>query len=167
MHLQIAGRLTGRVTKWVVLAFWVVVLVIASGFASTLTDVQNNEAASWLPSSAESTRALEKLAPFRDQNDIPTVVVYTRTGGLTSEDLSAIRSQVTELQDMDGVVGKAVGPISSGDGAVAQTIVTYNFGKNGWNALPDTVDTIRDIAAIDGVTVHVTGAGGQAADSAE
>ena len=167
MHRQIAGRLTGRVTKWIVLAFWVIVLVVASGFASKLTDVQNNEAASWLPSSAESTRALDKLAPFQDQNDIPTIVVYTRPGGLTPADLSAIKSQATELQDMDGVVGKAVGPIPSEDGVVAQTIVTYNFGKNGWNALPDTVDEIHGIADIDGVTVHVAGAGGQAADSAE
>ncbi len=149
------------------LAFWVIVLVVASGFASKLTHVQNNEAASWLPSSAESTRALDKLAPFQDQNDIPTIVVYTRPGGLTPADLSAIKSQATELQDMDGVVGKAVGPIPSEDGVVAQTIVTYNFGKNGWNDLPDTVDDIHGFADMDGVTVHVAGAGGQAADSAE
>ena len=167
MHRQIAGRLTGRVTKWIVLAFWVVVLMVASGFANKLTDVQNNETASWLPASAESTRALEKLAPFQDPDDIPTVVVYTRAGGLTPQDLSAIRDQTGELQSMDGVVGKAVGPIPSKDGVVAQTIVTYNFGKDGWNKLPDTVDKIKDIAAIDGVTVHVTGAGGQAADSAD
>ncbi len=50
---------------------------------------------------------------------------------------------------------------------MAQTIVTYNFGKNGWNDLPDTADKVREIAAIDGVTVHIAGAGGQAADSAE
>ena len=167
MHRQIAGKLTGRVTKWFVLAFWVVVLVICSGFASKLTDVQDNEASSWLPSSAESTRALEKLTPFQDPNDIPTVVVYTRPGGLTPQDLGAIRGQVNQLQDMDGVVGKAVGPIPSKDGVVAETIVTYNFGKDGWNRLPDTVDEIRSIAAIDGVTLHVAGAGGQAADSAD
>ena len=167
MHRQIAGKLTGRVTKWFVLAFWVVVLVICSGFASKLTDVQDNEASSWLPSSAESTRALEKLTPFQDPNDIPTVVVYTRPGGLTPQDLAAIRGQVNQLQDMDGVVGKAVGPIPSKDGVVAETIVTYNFGKDGWNRLPDTVDEIRSIAAIDGVTLHVAGAGGQAADSAD
>ena len=167
MHRQIAGRLTGRVTKWFVLAFWVLVLLVSSGFANKLADVQDNEASSWLPSSAESTRALEKLTPFQDPNDIPTVVVYTRAGGLTPEDLSTIRSQIADLQAMDGVVGKAVGPIPSEDGVVAQTVVTYNFGKDGWNALPDTVDEIRSITAIDGVTVHVTGAGGQAADSAE
>ena len=65
MHRQIAGRLTGRVTKWIVLAFWLVTVVVASTFAAKLTDVQNNEASSWLPASAESTKALEKLGPSR------------------------------------------------------------------------------------------------------
>ena len=167
MHRQIAGALTGRVTKWIVLAVWVLVLVVSTGFAGKLIDVQNNEASSWLPASAESTRALDKLAPFQDENDIPTVVVYVRDSGLTTDDLAAITSQVTELQDLDGVVGEAVGPIPSEDGEVAQTIVTFNFGKNGWNALPDAADEIRNIATIDGVTVHLAGAGGQAADSAE
>ncbi len=50
---------------------------------------------------------------------------------------------------------------------MAQTIVTFNFGKNGWNALPDAADEVRDITKVDGVTVHLAGAGGQAADSAE
>ncbi len=167
MHRQVAGKLTGPVVKWVVLAFWVVVLAVSSGFAGKLIDVQNNEAASWLPASAESTRALDKLAPFQDPNDIPTVVVYVRDGGLTAGDMAAIESQAAELQNMDGVVGEAVGPIVSQDGEVGQTIVTYNFGKNGWNDLPDTADEIRDIAVIEGVTVHLAGAGGQAADSAE
>ena len=167
MHRQVAGKLTGPVTKWVVLAFWVVVLGVSSGFAGKLIDVQNNEAASWLPASAESTRALDMLAPFQDPNDIPTAVVYVRDAGLTPDDMAAIKTQVTELHNMDGVVGEAVGPIVSEDGAVAQTIITYNFGKNGWNALPDVADEIRDIAVIDGVTVHLAGAGGQAADSAE
>jgi putative drug exporter of the RND superfamily len=166
MHRQIAGKLTGRVTKWIVLAFWIVVLVAASGFASKLTDVQNNEASSWLPSSAESTRALDEMAPFQDQNDIPTVVVYNRFGGLTTADLSTIKQQTADIQAMDGVVGKVIGPIPSKDGAVAETIVTYNFGQNGWNDLPDTADKLRDIAAINGVTVHIAGQGGQAADSA-
>jgi RND superfamily putative drug exporter len=169
MHRQIAGKLTGRVTKWLVFAAWIVIVVISSGFAAKLTDVQNNEAASWLPSSAESTKALDKLTtlPGQDENNIPTVVVYYRDGGLTQDDMAAIQSQVADIQAMDGVQGEVVGPIPSEDGAVAQTVVTYNFGKNGWNDLPDTADKIREIAAIDGVTVHIAGPGGQAADSAE
>src|SRR4051812_31200902 len=173
MHRQVAGTLTGRVTKWIVLAAWIVIIGASSGFAQKLADVQNNEAASWLPSSAESTKALEKLAPFQDQNDIPTTLVYVRDGGLTPADLAAIKAQVPEIQAMKGVVGEVRAPdpsipgsISQG-GDVAQTVVTYNFGKNGWNELPDVADRLRDIMAIDGVTTHITGAGGQAADSAE
>ena len=49
MHRQIAGKLTGRVTKWIVLAVWIIVFGVAGGFAAKLTDVQNNEASSWLP----------------------------------------------------------------------------------------------------------------------
>jgi RND superfamily putative drug exporter len=55
----------------------------------------------------------------------------------------------------------------SGDGQVAQASVSFNFGSNGWNKLPDAAKEIRKIAEIDGVTVHLAGAGGQAADSAE
>jgi RND superfamily putative drug exporter len=166
MHRQIAGKLTGRVTKWLVLAFWIVAVAGLAGFAQKLTDVQNNEASTWLPSSAESTKALDKLEAFQDQNDIPTVVVYYRAGGLTGQDLSAIKAQLPRISAMDGVVGQAKGPIPSKDGEVAQSIVTYNFGKDGWNKLPDTADKLRDIIAIPGVTTYISGQGGQAADSA-
>ena len=166
MHRQIAGKLTGRVTKWVVLAAWVVILVAMAGFAQKLTDVQNNEASSWLPSSAESTKALDKLSAFQDQNDIPTVIVYYRATGLTASDLSAIKGQLPDISAMKGVVGQAQGPVASKDGEVAQSVVTYNFGKNGWNDLPDTADKLKTIIKIPGVTTYIAGQGGQAADSA-
>ena len=49
MHRQIAGKLTGRVTKWVVLVFWIIAVGVLGSFAGKLTEVQNNEASSWLP----------------------------------------------------------------------------------------------------------------------
>ncbi len=167
MHRQIAGKLTGRVTKWIVLAFWVILLVGSAGFAQKLTDVQNNEASSWLPASAESTKAVEKLGAFQDENNIPTVVVYERSSGLTEDDLAAAREQVAEMQNLDGVEGKVFGPQVSEDGQVAQSVVTYNFGANGWMEMPDAADELRDLTEIDGVTTHIAGAGGQAADSSE
>jgi RND superfamily putative drug exporter len=183
MHLAVAGKLTGRVTKWIVLVAWIVIVVAASGFAMKLTDVQNNEASSWLPDTAESTKALAKLAPFRDQNDIPTVVVYHRASGLTDADYAAIADQAGQIGDIDGAVegtngqptvlsptdrasGQQAGLVSE-DGTVAQVAVTFNLGSDGWNKLPDVADQIRDIATIDGVDVHLAGPGGQAADSAE
>ena len=167
MHRQIAGKLTGPVTKWIVLGFWLIAFVGLGSFSSKLAEVQNNEAASWLPSSAESTQALEKLEPFQDPNAIPTVVAYERESGLTADDLAAATAQAAEFQEMTGVEGQVVGPIPSADGQVAQTVVTFNFGKNGWEDMPDTADSLREMAAIDGVTIYITGSGGQAADSFE
>ena len=127
MHRQIAGRLTNQTTKWVVAVIALFVFFPMAYLGSQLTDVQDNEASSWLPASAESTRALEKLAPFQDQNDIPTVVVYERPGGLSAGDQQAIASQVGEIQAMQGVVGQVQGPIPSADGEVAQVGAGQGF----------------------------------------
>jgi len=176
MHRQIAGKLTGRVTKWVVLAFWLIIVMAAGSVASKLGDVQDNQASSWLPASAESTKALDKLAPFQNENDIPTVLVYEKSSGLTQADVTEIGRQLDEVQQLDGTIpakgpdGSAVQPSQlvqvSKDGEVAQGMVTFNFGKDGWNKLPDVKDEIEKIAHLDGAQVYVAGPGGQAADSA-
>ena len=179
MHRQIAGKLTGQVTKWIVLAAWIVVFVVASGFAAKLTDVQNNEASSWLPASAESTEVLDELSTAVDPNDIPTLVVYDRSSGLTEDDLAAMDEQAAEIAKIDGVTSAGVlSPnvaqqqdlpvqLLSEDGEVGYLYFVFNFGENGWTDIPDAADEVRDIAQIDGVTVHLAGYGGQAADSAE
>ncbi|WP_028651275.1 MMPL family transporter [Nocardioides halotolerans] len=180
MHRQIAGKLTGRVTKWIVLAVWIVLLAGAGGLSAKLADVQNNEASSWLPASAESTKVVEELSGTIDPNDIPTLIVYYRDGGLTDSDRAAIEEQATELGNIDGVVDqKVLTPaaaeqipdlpfkLSSDDGEVAVSSLTFNFGKNGWNDIPDAAGQIDEIAKIDGVTVHLAGYGGQARDAAE
>ena len=78
MHRQIAGKLTGRVTKWIVLAVWVVVLGVSGGFASQAHRRPEQRgvvlAARRAPSPPRRSRS---STPFQDPNDIPTVVVYT------------------------------------------------------------------------------------------
>ena len=183
MHRQIAGTLTGRVTKWVVLAAVLVLTGIMAVFSAKLTSVQNNEASSWLPESAESTQVLEELSETVDPNDIPTLVVYHRDGGLTEDDLAAMEEDGPEIADLDGVTdqgvltpaaaeaaaaqGAPVPTLVSDDGDVAYLYFVLNFGTNGWNDIPEAADEIRDIAKIDGGEVHLAGYGGQAADSAE
>lgn len=183
MNRQLAGALTGRVSKWIVLVVWLMLFGGAFVFAAKLADVQNNEASSWLPQSAESTRAFEKLEPFQDPNAIPTLVVYERDGGLTDADLAAIEEQATEFAALDGIAEPKEGrppsvispataeqvgfPAISENGEVAQTVVTFDLGSEGWNLMPDIADDLRDISDIDGVDVYVAGVGGQAADAAE
>ncbi|WP_415839429.1 MMPL family transporter [Nocardioides zeicaulis] len=183
MHRQIAGALTGRVTKWVVLLAVVVITGVMATFSAKLADVQNNEASSWLPGSAESTKVLDELSETVDPNDIPTLVVYHRDGGLTDDDLAAMEQDGKEIAGLDGVTdqgvltpaaaraaaaqGAPVPTLVSDDGDVAYLYFVLNFGTDGWNAIPAAADEIRDIAKIDGGEVHLAGYGGQAADSAE
>lgn len=177
MHRQIAGKLTGPITKWIVLVTVLVVAGLFGGlFASKLTSVQNNEAESWLPESAESTQAIERLEEFQDPNDLGTTVVYYRESGLTEADLAAIESHGPEIAQLEGVTNvltpataAAAGvpaPYVSEDGQVAKLDFTINRGDELWEEMPDVAEEIRDITAIDGVEVYVAGAGGTTADQA-
>ena len=167
MHATFAGKLTGRRTKWAVLVFWLIAFGVGGTFGSQLMEVQNNETSSWLPESAESTQALEKLTPFYDPDTIPTVVAYEKTEGLTPEDIAAAKEHAAEFASLDGVEGKVVGPVPSEDGQAMQTLVNFNFGANGWMEMPGAAEELRDIAQIDGVDTYITGSGGQAADASE
>ena len=87
--------------------------------------------------------------------------------------------QAAEIAQIDGVTdeGVAVPNIAQEQASPCRSsprtarsptsYFTFNFGQNGWNDMPDAADELRDIAQIDGVTVHLAGYGGQAADSAE
>ena len=183
MHRQIAGTLTGRITKWVVLGVVLVLTGFMGMYSTQLADVQNNEASSWLPGSAESTQVLDELSQSVDPNDIPTLVVFQRDGGLTDDDLAAMEADGEEIAQLDGVTDEGVlTPVAaeaaaaqgapmptlvSEDGEVAYLYFVLNFGTNGWNDIPAAADEIRDIATLDGGQVHLAGYGGQAADSAE
>lgn len=174
MHRQIAGRLTGPVTKWIVLVAVLLAVGILGSFAGKLTDVQENDAESWLPESAESTRAMDKLETFVDPYDVGTTVVYHQESGLTPETLAQIEEQAAQLDGIEGVTNvvsperaAAAGvpaPFVSEDGQVAKLEFTVNYGDALWEELPGVADDIRDLTAIDGVDVYLAGAGGTTAD---
>lgn len=172
MHRQIAGKLTGPLTKWIVL---VGILVIAGGLGSLagkLVDVQNNENSSWLPDSAESTQAIDKLNQFQDEYDAGTALVYYRSSGLTDADFKAMDEQAAEIAEIDpDHVTKVVTPsqapqLVSEDGEVAQVTFNVNYGDKLWEELPDLKEKVDDITGLDdGGKVYLAGAGGQYADA--
>ncbi|MEK8226421.1 hypothetical protein NKG05_10655 [Oerskovia sp. M15] len=66
---RIAGWITHRYAKWVVIAFWAVVLALTAPLSGKLTGAQDNDAKSWLPASAESTEVLDVASSFVAQHD--------------------------------------------------------------------------------------------------
>ncbi|GAA4211846.1 MMPL family transporter [Actinocatenispora rupis] len=164
------GRIgTGKWSRFAVVLFWLVVVAALGSMAGKLTGVEKNEAKSWLPGSAESTQVLAVQSRFSSPNTLPAVLVYTRSTGLTRADLVKAAADARAFGRFGSLDGKVVGPVPSRDGKAAQTVIPLNLGSNGWSKAGTEVDRIRTIATAGaaGMTVHVTGPAGSAADSSK
>ena len=165
---KIAEIPAGSWTKWVVVGFWVVVLVLAFPLSKKLTGAEKNDLKYWLPGSAESTKVLDVQSHFQSPNIFPGVVVYLRPSGLTAADRAKAAADARKFAAIPGVVpGQIVGPIPSADGQAMQTILQVNLGTQGWGAATTAVDDIRAItnSNANGLVSHVTGPLGNAADN--
>jgi putative drug exporter of the RND superfamily len=160
----------GSWTKWVVMGFWVVVLVITLPLSSKLMGAEKNDASAWLPASAESTKVLNAQARFQSPNIYTGVVVYQRASGLTAADRAKAAADARQFAGIQGVVpGQVIGPIPSADGQAMQTILQVNLGSQGWNKAATAAGSIRAIAAsgANGLAFHITGPLGNAADNSK
>ncbi|MFC8447524.1 MMPL family transporter [Kitasatospora sp. NPDC057223] len=165
---RLAALPCGRRSKWVVLALWLVLVVVAGPLAGKLMSAEDNEASSWLPGKAESTQVLVLQRTFQPVDTAQAVVVYERPGGITAADRAKAAQDAEAFADAPHVVGAVVGPQESADGQALQTVVPVDIGSNGWNDLKPAVEDMRATAAAgsDGMTTHVTGPAGIGADQA-
>ena len=76
--------IAGRRSKYLVLVFWLMVVVVVGPLAGKLSGAEHNDTKAWLPGNAESTKVIDLEAAFQSPNLMPAVVVYDRPGGLTA-----------------------------------------------------------------------------------
>jgi putative drug exporter of the RND superfamily len=90
-----------RGSKWLVFALWLVVIfgAGAAGLPEKFTEAENNEATSYLPGDAESTKALAKTEALQKGEIAPTVVVFRRESGLTAADFRTIEADVGKMTE--------------------------------------------------------------------
>jgi putative drug exporter of the RND superfamily len=166
---KVASIVTGRRSKWAVLAVWIVAVFAVFPLGSKLSDKTSDDTQSFLPSSAESTEVVRRL-----DNDFPggetdqAIIVYQRDGGLTAADQQKIRADAEKIQaagaDKINVVGTPQVPFTAGappdlvskNGDVATAVYTVptDFEKEA-----DWGKAIRDITDqnTSGMNVYVTG----------
>ncbi|MFD0684828.1 MMPL family transporter [Actinomadura fibrosa] len=167
----------GRWSKYLVLVFWVAVLALAVPLAGKLTGAQSNEASSWLPKNAESTRVVDASEKFVPSDTFPAVVVYDRGGApVTAADLTKARADAARLDAVTGdpkgdapprkLAQSVVPPAVAKDGKAIQTIVNVKVGSDGWDLLGPAVKDYRDIVQTGdpGLQAHVTGPAGYGGD---
>jgi putative drug exporter of the RND superfamily len=96
----VASFVSGRRTKWVVLAIWLVAAFAMGSVGSKLADVTTDETASFLPDDAESTEVQELLKErFPGGETTIGLIVYQREGGLTEADRQRIEEDARKVDD--------------------------------------------------------------------
>ena len=169
MNRQIAGWITHRWIKWVVLVLSLVLIGYMGSLAGKLTGVQENDIGSWLPGDAESTQVINESSSFTDADAIPVVVLYVRDAGITATDAAKAKADAAALAEVTSVSSDIVGPIPSKDGKALQLIASIDVGSDGWEKLPGVLDDIDALASKNagGLDVRLAGPAALGADQAD
>ena len=160
---------SGRRAKWIVVAIWLITVFAfsAANLPSKFEEIQKNDSASFLPSDAESTKALEATKEIQGAENVTVVAVYRRDGGLTAADrqrLAADRAELTALELRN--TGPSGEPRISPDGTSA--LLLADIATDGESdTILKPVDEVRERISDPGggLEVQVTGSAGFSADA--
>jgi RND superfamily putative drug exporter len=173
-----------RVLAGIVVLLWFALAGIGGPLVGQLSSVQDNDQASFLPQSAESTRVAEQLPGFDADATLPLILTVEDEGGLSRAALGELQSWAAQLpqQSAEGVPGTVadyltapkVPVIPSEDGQAAIAVISLDA-----KAVDKSVDEtsisnllVEDLRAdlgpeVAGASVTVTGPAGFAADLGE
>ena len=157
----------GRRAKWGVLAVWVAVAAVAFPLAGKVGEVEENDAAAWLPRSAESTEVVALQPGFFGNETLPAVVVYARAGGITDEDRVAVEA---DRQALAGLVpgGQLPPAVPSADGAALLLTIPLVPDAEDDELIFEQIDRIKAVVGEGepaGLEAKVTGPAGGLADA--
>lgn len=68
-----------------------------------------------MPTGAESTEVLDRMAAFQSPDEIPALVVFERDGGVTRDDSVTVASMAEEMSTLEDVSRQPLGPFPSED----------------------------------------------------
>jgi RND superfamily putative drug exporter len=139
---RLASIVAGRKGKWLVLAFWIVLVFVLAPVGSKLADKTTDDTESFLPKNAESTKVVRTLdKEFKAGETSDGLIVYERKGGLTAADKDKIRRDAFQVSSEIPVTQSPAVPflpssppgLVSPDGSVAYTVITVplDFDKLG------------------------------------
>lgn len=155
---RVAAVPSGRRSKWLVLAAWLILAMALGPLAGKLGDVEDTSANAFLPRGAESAQVNTELEKFRDDTVMPAVVVYTGEGEYervaAGKTAAADRASFAEFTAKGEQVSR---PMPSDDGKAQLVLVPMSTDADD---VTDKVDELREIAGANappGVDVEVGG----------
>jgi putative drug exporter of the RND superfamily len=161
---RLIAFICGRRTKWVVVAFWLLVVVALGSLAGKLQGAEKNDASSYLPGSAESTQELNEQAAFQSKNYNPALVVYVRDTGVTAADIAKAQADARYFASLPAVDGRVAPPIISSDHKAIETVVGSDLGYT--SDISGFITTVQNAATknADGLSVYIGGPAANAND---
>jgi putative drug exporter of the RND superfamily len=175
----LATFVSGRRSKWVVLALWIVAFVALSPLGSKLADETEDDTASFLPASSESTQVVEILDERFDEGETTQgLIVYQRDGGLTAADRAKIAEDAAAVEGLSDEALPLVAPpidpfaqdappgLVAPDGSLAYTVLSV---PTDFEKAADWGESVRDLTGSDseGMRIFLTGDLGFSADAEE
>ena len=125
---------------------WFAVLGLGGPVFGKIGDVSSNDQATFLPASAESTRAGEEAAAFQDGEAVPAVVVGPASTADPAAAFPALADLAGRLGEVPGVADVA-GPIPSDDGAAVQFLAFVDSSAGAERPVADVVADLREVVA--------------------
>src|SRR5215467_12004936 len=155
---------SGRISKWITVALWLVVAVAVFPLASKLTSATNNEASAWLPKSAEATAALQRAdAAFPGSDHLVAVVVYARDAGLTAADRAKVADDSRYFAQF-AQDGKVSPPIPDGKNQAMLVSFPLAGDDDAQSTASKKVADRIDSGVPSGLQVKLTGSAGAVSD---
>lgn len=165
------------------LVVWLALAGLGGQSIGRLSEVQENDVASFLPTGAESTRAAELQRSFVDTTTLPAIVVVEADGAITPDQMAAVQRFTDGIAGIELGEGTAIGDlltapsiaIPSEDGEAMLVTVfldadaaSEQIGEE--RVVNEVVAALRaatDSLADDGLAAWVTGPAGSIADLVE
>ncbi|MDP9117735.1 MAG: MMPL family transporter [Actinomycetota bacterium] len=162
------GRTRGAYVVAALGVLWLLLGAAGGSYQGKLSQVQKNDQAAYLPSSAESTKVNNESQEFQPVQTIPGFIVYQRESGLTAADRAKIAADVKAIAAVPGVASdQASATQFSRDGKTASLSVPL-IGKRGnvsvdGSKLVNVEKSVIQMAragAPPGLAIHSAGPGG-------
>ncbi len=173
---------TGRRTKWAVVAFGIVLAGLLGPLGGKLAPLEKNSSASFLPAGAPSTEVAAYQAAHGAPSPLPALVVFARTGGLGPSDRAAIEGAREAVGALHLPGASQPGPVRWSPTGRAATFEVPITAATPTTTVVDDVKTVRSVVgqraaaasgraaaasgrAAAGLEVAVGGPAGSAADA--
>jgi len=144
---------------------WFGVSGVGGPYFGRIDEVSEVDLTAFLPESSESREVTDKLGKFVSDDTLAAIVVFEADSNktLNATQTSQINDSLRQVADVKGVVGEVSPPIVSDDGKAAFAVVNADT-EEGLESVVGSVREKLDSAKLDGVSHHVTGPAGFAAD---